>query len=103
MDETPAHTTSRKTMNLRDETKPKRDIWKGVPLELCVRRIPLIRRAVPVWKQPYQINKNHAIQVKNEISQIAVGNKLGDMESPRERLCNLKKLDERRLQAQWAT
>ena len=34
---------------------------------------------------------------------IAIKNKLGDMESLRERLYNLNKLDERRLQAQWAT
>lgn len=34
---------------------------------------------------------------------IAIENKLGDMESCRERRYNLNKLDERRLQAQWAT
>ena len=33
---------------------------------------------------------------------IAIENKLGNMESLRERLYNLNKLDERRLQAQWA-
>ena len=33
----------------------------------------------------------------------SVRNKPGDMENPRQRLCNLNKLDERRLQAQWAT
>ena len=34
---------------------------------------------------------------------IAIENKLGDMESLRERLYNLNKLDAWRLQAQWAT
>ena len=34
---------------------------------------------------------------------IAIENKLGDMESLRERLYNLNKLDEWQLQAQWAT
>ena len=34
---------------------------------------------------------------------IAIENKLGDMESLRERLHNLNKLEEKRLLAQWAT
>ena len=35
--------------------------------------------------------------------QIAIDNKLGDMDSPRERLYNLNKLYEKRAMAQWAT
>lgn len=31
---------------------------KGVPLELCVHRIPLVPGAVPVRKRPYKMNKN---------------------------------------------
>ena len=53
MDETPACTTLRNTMNLGDKANLKRDNWKGVPPELCVFHIPLIRRAMPIRKQPY--------------------------------------------------
>lgn len=97
MDETPAHTTWGKTMNLGDEANPNRDNWKGVPPEVCACRIPLMQRAVPIRrKRPHQKNNNYATQVKDEISRITVEKKFGDMKSLRERLYNLKKF-------QWAT
>lgn len=43
---------------------------KGVPLELCVHRIPLVEGAVPVRKQPYKMNKNYAAWVTKEINQV---------------------------------
>jgi hypothetical protein len=71
MDETPAHIPSVKIVNLGDKANPKNifvgDNWKGVLPKLCVRRIPLIQRAVPVQKQPYRINKNRATRVRKQV------------------------------------
>ena len=89
-----------KTMNLDDEENPKNilvgDDWnpilkavvfkifmeykdifawtykdlKGVLLELCVHRILLIEGAIPVRKRPYQMNKNYAARVTEEIDKM---------------------------------
>ena len=40
---------------------------KGVLLEMCVHRIPLVPGAIPLWKPPYRMNKNYAARINEEI------------------------------------
>ena len=43
---------------------------KGLPLELCVRKIPLVPGARPVRKRLYRMNRNYATKVQEEITKM---------------------------------
>ena len=83
----------------------EREDWEEkLPSTLCAYRTSY---KVTTRHTPFQLMYGQEAVVSTEFMipslRIAIENKLGNMESLWKKLYNLNKLDERRLQAQWAT